>query len=466
MKTGICILLFIWLSQSKGAYAQTRETDSLQRLLKTEKNDSSRCSLLVKLSDEYAESKPDSALLFAQQGLSLAGKIKYTTGEILCLSRMGLIFVSRGNDAKALELLLQSLKKSESIKEERLGGYIQRCIGNVYEDQGDDRKSLEYTLKARDIAFAIHDTDEVMACAINIGYLYEKLNQLDSSRLFAKEAYDFGVKSKQAPLIGIALNNLGNIYLKMKEPAVAMYNYRMSMFYLSHIGMDDEFCETTLGIAKILQQEGQDDSCLYYAKLSYSTAKKDGFTKYELSSGTFLADYYKQHHVVDSAYWYLSLVIAAKDSMYSQEKTRVIQTLGFDETIRQQEIGAQKKRAEENHVRNLQLLAIGVFIPVFFIGVLLLSRTRVRPRVVEFFGILSLLLFFEFITDLAYPFVGQLTNENPIWEMLFLVTLAALLEPLNFKLEHWVKRHLVHKPVQVPLMAESISTEAESGQNN
>ncbi len=35
--------------------------------------------------------------------------------------------------------------------------------------------------------------------------------------------------------------------------------------------------------------------------------------------------------------------------------------------------------------------------------------------------------------------------------MLFLVTLAALLEPLNFRLEHWVKGHLVHKPIPVPV---------------
>jgi tetratricopeptide (TPR) repeat protein len=451
MKTSICIFLFIWLARPNCANAQTQEIDSLKRLLQTENNDSLRCSLLIKLSDEYSESKPDTAFLLVQQGLLLAEKIKFTTGEILCLSRMGLILVSKGNDAKALELLLRSLKKSESIHEQRLGGYILRCIGNVYEDQGDERKSLEYTLKARDIAFAIHDTDQVMACAINIGYLYEELNQLDSSSFFTKEAYNFGVRNNQTPFMGLALNNLGNIYLKMQEPAVAMSDYRMSMFYLLHLNMDDVFCETTLGIAKILQQEGRDDSCVYYAKLSYFTAKKDGFTKYELSSGTFLADYYKKHHVVDSAYGYLSLVIAAKDSIFSQEKTKAIQTLSFDETIRQQDIAAQKKHAEENHIRNLQLLAIGIFIPVFFLGVLFLSRTKVKPRIVEFLGILSLLLFFEFITDLIYPYVSQLTNENPIWEMLFLVILAASLEPLNFRLEHWVKKHLVHRAVPPPI---------------
>jgi hypothetical protein len=140
-----------------------------------------------------------------------------------------------------------------------------------------------------------------------------------------------------------------------------------------------------------------------------------------LNASNFLADYYKEHHMVDSAYRYLSAVIATKDSLFGQEKIRAIQNLSFDETMRQQEIAAQKKEAEENHVRNLQLLAIGVFIPMFFLGVLFLSRTRVRPRIVEFLGMLSLLLFFEFITDLVYPYVSQLTNENPIWEMTFLV---------------------------------------------
>jgi hypothetical protein len=78
-----------------------------------------------------------------------------------------------------------------------------------------------------------------------------------------------------------------------------------------------------------------------------------------------------------------------------------------------------------------------------------------------------LLLFFEFITDLIYPYVSQLTNENPIWEMLVLVVLTALLEPLNFKLEHWVKGHLVHKAIQlaVPVMTESISNDPEPEQD-
>lgn len=227
--------------------------------------------------------------------------------------------------------------------------------------------------------------------------------------------------------------------------------YWRSIPYQELSNDENGICETELGMARLFRQQGQDDSCLYYAGLSYASTKKNGFTGYLLKASNFLADYYKEHHNVDSAYFYLSTVIEAKDSMFSQEKIRAVQNLGFEESMRQQEMASERKKAEENHIRNLQLLAIGVFIPVFFIGVLLLSRTKVKPRVVEFLGILSLLLFFEFITDLIYPYVSEWTNENPIWEMLFLVTLAALLEPLNFRLEHWVKGHLVHKPVPIPI---------------
>jgi hypothetical protein len=238
--------------------------------------------------------------------------------------------------------------------------------------------------------------------------------------------------------------------------------YRKSIPYQELAKEEEGICETLMGMARIFRDQARDDSCLYYAGLSYTITKKNGFTVYLLKASHFLTDYYSQRHMVDSAFKYQSAEIVAKDSMFSQEKIRQIQSLGFDETLRQQEIASQKKKAEENHIRNLQLLAIGVFIPVFFLGVLFLSRTKVSTRIVEFLGILSLLLFFEFITDLIYPYVSELTNENPIWEMMLLVLLAALLEPLNFRLEHWVKGHLVHKPVPVvvPVMPGTILDDA------
>jgi hypothetical protein len=197
-------------------------------------------------------------------------------------------------------------------------------------------------------------------------------------------------------------------------------------------------------MAEIFSHQGLDDSCLYYAKISYTVALKSGLADGAMEASRFLADFYKKKHTIDSAYFYLSAVVSAKDSIFSQEKTKKIQSLSFDETVRQQDLMEQKKLAEQNRVNNLQLLAIGVFIPIFFLVILLLGRIKVKPRLVEFLGVLGLLLFFEFITDLVFPFISRLTNDRPLGEMLILVAIAASLEPLNYKLEHWIKTHLVH----------------------
>ncbi len=463
MKKNTCIFLLVCLLQIGFVCAQTSTIDSLKWLLQIEKQDSGRCLLLERLSREYIYYKPDTALQLGEEALELAKKINFTKGEAASLSEIGFIFSLTGNDAKALELSLQGLKKAEIINERQLESHILSDIAHYYADQGDNNKALTYFFQSREIASSVHDEYQLMVCSNDLGDTYDKLNQFDSARFYTNQAFDFAIRQKNVDYIGTALNNLGNTYLKMQQPVVAMAYYRSSLPYILEVNDNEDISEVTLGMAKIFGQQKQEDSCLHYAKLSFAVAQKSGFTEYILRASSFLADHYKHRQIVDSAYAYLSTVIAIKDSRYSQEKLRQIQSLSFDETMRQQEIAIEKKKSEENHVRNLQLLAIGVFIPIFFIGVLLLSRTKVKSRVVEFLGILSLLLFFEFITDLIYPYVSQLTNENPIWEMLFLVSLAALLEPLNFKLEHWVKRHLVHRPVPVsiPLAVEDNSYDVE-----
>jgi tetratricopeptide (TPR) repeat protein len=190
MKRYACISLLICLVQISRIYAQTQTIDSLKHLLQTEKLDSTRCLVLEQLGFQYQGSKPDSALIFAQHGLLLARKINYLKGEVKCLSRIGAIYSITGNGAKGLELLLQSLKMSEHLNEQEIRGNILRLTGDVYSDLGDERKSLEYTLRSREILSAMHLDLQLTVCLIDIGDSYEKLNQLDSAKIFTEEGYE------------------------------------------------------------------------------------------------------------------------------------------------------------------------------------------------------------------------------------------------------------------------------------
>jgi tetratricopeptide (TPR) repeat protein len=469
MKKDIFIFLFVCLANISCAYAQTHTIDSLKHLLQTEKQDSERCLLLERLSDEYSVMKPDSALLMAQQGLALAKQINFKEGEVYCLFTTGDMLANAGSDAKALELLLQALIKSETINEQWLSGNILRSIANVYGDQGDWKKALEYNLMARDIAAAMHDLDRQMVCTINLGDNYEKLNQLDSARFFTEQGYDYAVKNRITYIIGLTLNNLGNIYSKMQQPAVAMGNYRLSLPYSLEENANDLICETTLGMAKLFRQQHQEDSCLYYARLSYAIAQKAGFIKYALNAGNFLVDYYKQHHVVDSAYAYLSVVSAAKDSMFSQEKIREIQSLSFDETMRQQEIAAGNTAEKLRHKNNLEVLGITagilILIGLFFV---LSQSFVVHERWIKFLGIIGLLVVFEYLYIFIDPYVIKITNESPLWMLLALVLIAVVLEPIHHRIEHWITHKMIAKNKQLRLAAAKRTVarlEAETNEN-
>ena len=85
----------------------------------------------------------------------------------------------------------------------------------------------------------------------------------------------------------------------------------------------------------------------------------------------------------------MELSVALKDSLFNKEKVQEIENLTFDENVRQQELQDEKKKEHETSVRNLQLIAIAIFIPVFFLFVLFLARIKVKARLVNFSRLLT-----------------------------------------------------------------------------
>jgi hypothetical protein len=89
------------------------------------------------------------------------------------------------------------------------------------------------------------------------------------------------------------------------------------------------------------------------------------------------------------------------------------------------------------------MLFIALFIPGFFILTLLLSRVRIPIRVIKVLGVLSLLIFFEFLTLLLHPTVKEIMHHIPVLEMLIFVAIASILIPLHHKVEHWLIEKLL-----------------------
>ncbi len=454
MKKGIFFFLAIYFLQTNTVHAQANAIDSIKQLLQNGKKDTSRVVLLNQLSRLYLYNKPDTALSLAQQGYALAKEIGFTKGAAVSLNRMGIAFDGTGNYPKALELHIASLKMTEDVKDERMIYISMSNIGSDYDYQGNYRMSVSYQLQALSIAQRLNNKTGIQICLSNLGDSYEKLDMLDSARIYTNQAYELAMELKNIGSTGIALNNLGNIYSKMGQDVIAMGNYNLSLPYSLQADNEDGLCETYLGMAKLFRRAGKTDSCLYYAKLSLAYGKKGDFTARVMNASNFLTDYYTSIHNVDSAFAYQSATIAAKDSLFSQEKAREIQSLSFDESMRQQNIALAKTAEKKQRRNNIQFAIIAIAIVCFIIIFLLLSRTViVNEKWIRFLGVLGLLLFFEFINLFLHPYISGVTNDSPLYTLLIMVMVASLVIPFHHRIEHWIKGKMVIKNKKIRLAA-------------
>jgi hypothetical protein len=204
-----------------------------------------------------------------------------------------------------------------------------------------------------------------------------------------------------------------------------------------------------LGFAKLFKQNNQLDSAQHYAALSINVAKRGGFLSNELDAAEFLKNYYKEEENIDSAFAYYSIVQTLNDSINSKTKVRDLQILSINEQTRQLQLEEDKRIAAKERSQQLQMLFIALFIPGFFILTLLLSRVRIPIRMVKILGVLSLLIFFEFLTLLLHPTVKEITHHTPVLEMLIFVAIASILIPLHHRVEHWLIEKLVQMREQV-----------------
>ena len=70
---------------------------------------------------------------------------------------------------------------------------------------------------------------------------------------------------------------------------------------------------------------------------------------------------------------------------------------------------------------------------------------------IEFLGVVALLIVFEFLNLLLHPFLERVTHHSPVLMLLALVCIAALLVPLHHKIEHWATAKLVEKNKKIRL---------------
>ena len=446
-------LILIPLLMMLSLHTRADKADSLKQVLRSGISDTMRVNTLIELARLYGYSKPDTCFLLAQEVIALARQAGFEKGEAQGMNRLGVAFWLTGNYPKSLEYFLQALKIFEKLDIREGLCNVNGNIGIVYSEMGEFQKSIQFFHKERAIAEYTNSTYLLSQALICLGDIYEKINQLDSARIYTNKAYELTLRQNDTYLKGITLNNLGNIHAKMQQDEIAMAYYHQSLSIVKAIGDIDGLSEITLGMAGLHKKAGERDSALYYSRLSLTAGYKGSYNKRILNASSFLSDYFKSLNRVDSAYRYQQITIAAKDSLFSQEKVKALQNLTFQEQIRQQEIAEANQKADEERKANIQMLGIGAFISFFFGMLFMYSKKRTHPQAIRFLGMMGLLLLFEFISLFLHPYIAAWTHHIPVLMLAILVGIASVLVPFHHKLQELVRERLAKKLAYIPEQA-------------
>ncbi len=469
VKSAALLILFFCFGN---VFSQSAKTDSLNKLLQKETIDSNRVTLLWNLAKQYQFFKPDTTIVLAQQAQLLASRIKFVEGESRSFAVMAAGQYLLGNYTAALNNYMQKLKIEEKRNSVRNYASALSNIGLMYILLSDYKSALSYLYRADSTINAAGGAvkQELQNSILtNIGETFYRMKKQDSAREYFSKALDNALLDKDGFHQGAAFLGLGNVNASDGKDSTALINYRQALGLLNDGTNNDMLCETAMGFANVFQKTAQYDSALHYAMLAFNTARRDGFLSRELDAANFLSQFYKKKKKLDSAFVYIEQAVMLQDSLKGQAKTREAMIISTNEQIRQTEIAEQKLRDKKSRLQQLQILAICIFIPIFFIITVAVSRRRIHRNVVRFMGVVSLLIFFEFIILLLHPLIEQLMDHNKVLELLVLVFIGAGLVPLHHKLEHIVlekltkNKKIVENNVENP---EEVVLPNDTGENN
>ncbi|MVM40936.1 tetratricopeptide repeat protein [Spirosoma sp. HMF3257] len=374
----ICLLFCLTISAALAQAIVVRDR-LLKKLnaLPVTAYDTARVNTFNALASQYYLTRPDSTYLFAQQAYELSRRLNYRAGEAKALNRMALAFGDLGNYAKALKAYNQAKELFVKLNDTTYVTGVLNNIAGVHTKQGEWRQGLVILQEAYALYKTMAQPDFGLKpiLFLGIGRCYYNLHQLDSASAYLNQALPLA-KQYRPVSIGTILYLSGDVALSKNNPDRAYSFYKQSIAVLNkqnaYLGLD----EVCYRLATFYQKTTRKDSALHYAKLSLSYGQKSASPQAVLQSSQLLTQLYKGKNDTEALRYY-ETAVAAKDSLYSQDKMKQLLSLTFEEKQQAQEIEAAQAEYQST-VRTY--IFIGLLAVLGVIALALYRNNRQKQR--------------------------------------------------------------------------------------
>ena len=453
-------VLFAVLGNGSLCHAQNKYVDSLKTVLASRTKPIERFDIINQIEwgcSISGNGETDSS--YVMQMLDIALQLKSDSLKAISFDWIGDYFQTTNIDySKALDFLLKGVPLAEKANDKFTLSQLYSEIGNVYVALNIPAEVLNYVKKEEETLpdknapgyyVALRQMDY---CFGNYYWLIQK--RPDSELHYMQAVNDINSFEK-SPFwealavdgIGLAYGDLGDTILSETYIKKAIELAKLNNSYFTLCFFKTDLAEELIKRKKFEDAKEQAGQCFVICK------QHKYYWQLKIAADQLKTIYDKQHKT-DSAYYYLQIESAIKDSVFSQEKMNKVQAMAFSEQIRIKEEHAKKAEEQEQQKQNVQYALIAIGIISFIILFLLLSRSFItNTKMIQLLGVMALLIVFEFLNLLLHPFLERVTHHTPLLMLLALVCIAALLVPLHHRLEKWATHKLVEKNKQIRLAA-------------
>ena len=377
----VSFILLVSLHMSL-AHGQKNFVDSLQRQLQITTNDTAKVNLLNSLGYYFVFIRQDSSIFYFSQSIELAEKIDYPYGRYLGYVTLSFALNTTSNYPKAMEMALKSLKIAEQLKANRHASmaesYAEMAQIN-YRNGGYDTIALNQNRQA----ILLYENAEVSIEKMRFSFLpfmhsaniYLKWNKPDSALFYAKKSYDISLhySTSDQLVLSVTASALAHVYEETANYKLAREYYQVGLENVKKYNVPLLQARLFNNFARFFKKTGHPDSCIYYAGMALQLCRNHSFGEHATDAARLLAQIYELLQKPDSALKYMKIMVAAKDTIFSQAKHQQIELLNLDEGQRQRDINATKERYR-NQLRFYALIsAAGILL---FITIILYRNNR------------------------------------------------------------------------------------------
>ncbi len=456
------ILLFCLFIIIQHLFAQVDSADTTLQNILLEKNDVSRIEKLHNYFLLIQDNDPMENLKTTQHLLLLGSKNKDNQAEAFAICQLGYQSFTIGNITRSLEYNLKALKMAETSNNAELLSIVKNRIGHNYTLE--PAKQIVYYREAYNEALNTSDYNLQFIIAGNLGRAYLRMHAPDSALFYLQQSEQLNMKATNKSLISFIHSSLGNVYAEMKNTTLSLAYFNSAINEAKMSGSARWLNDSYNSIAQFYYNANQTDSAILYANNAIEAVQSTPFSNMVLNPSKLLTDIYRNKNN-DSAMKYADMHTSANDNVNGLRTIQQNQLMTFDEELRQKELTEEKLKAEEERKQNIQFALIAFGIITFIILFLLFSRSIVaNEKFISFFGVLGLLIVFEFINLLFHPWLASFTHESPVLMLLALVIIASLLIPMHHRLEKWIKEKMVEKNKKIRLAAAKKTIEKLEGE--